>query len=55
MAGASLTATHGLGRLAHYRILRNPKAVRAAVEFASQATATAAPLPDSTVAAQTDR
>lgn len=53
--GASLTATHGLGRLAHYRILRNPKAVRAAVEFASQAAATSAPLPDSAVAARTDR
>lgn len=33
---ASLTATRGLGRLAHYRILRHPPAVRAAVGFAGQ-------------------
>ncbi len=53
--GASLTATHGLGRLAHYRILRNPKAVRAAVEFATEPAATPAQRPDETVQAQLDR
>lgn len=31
--GASLMATRGLGRLAHYRILRHRPAIRAAVDF----------------------
>ncbi|WP_082981128.1 alpha/beta hydrolase [Mycolicibacter heraklionensis] len=35
--GASVTATNGLGRLAHYRIMRNPQAVRAAVAFIGSA------------------
>lgn len=31
--GAQLVTTHGLGRLAHYRILRHRPAIRAALEF----------------------
>ncbi|ORV09961.1 alpha/beta hydrolase [Mycobacterium celatum] len=46
--GASLTSTRGLGRLAHYRILRHPPAVRAGVEFAVRAPSTPAAMPETT-------
>ena len=40
-AGASLVATRGLGRLAHYRILRHRPAIRAGVDFIGEPTGTA--------------
>ena len=42
-AGASLVATRGLGRLAHYRILRHRPAIRAGVDFIGEPTGTAEP------------
>ena len=47
--GARLLTTRGLGRLAHYRILRHRAAIRAGVEFISnQAAATSVPEQPST-------
>jgi hypothetical protein len=36
--GASLLTTRGLGRLAHYRILRHRPAITAGLEFIGRAT-----------------
>jgi hypothetical protein len=45
--GASLVTTRGLGRLAHYRILRHRPAIAAAVDFIGSA-----PTADEPAAAQ---
>ena len=37
-SGASLVTTRGLGRLAHYRILRHRPAINAGLEFIGRAT-----------------